>query len=102
MEFITESEDDRDRETPLFRNHRFWHHFSTSRGSKCEVMEILMIVLFVIGAYVLFICVCYLLIRLLFPKIEVDEDTEGSLVRPRNVDRYASARPLRKQKNLAY
>ncbi|HEX8039006.1 MAG TPA: hypothetical protein VF490_07630 [Chryseosolibacter sp.] len=65
-------------------------------------MEILMIVLFVIGAYVLFVCVCYLLIRLLFPKIEVDDSKEGSYVRPRNVNRYASTRPLRKQKNLAY
>ncbi len=65
-------------------------------------MEILMIVLFVIAAYVLFVCICYLLIRLLFPKIEVEDGNEVSSVRTRNVNRYAPARSVRKQKNLAY
>lgn len=102
MEFITDSEDRGAGETSVFRKRCFWHYFSTGRGSKREVMEILMIVLFVMSAYVLFVCVCYLLIRLLFPKIEVEDSKEVSYVRPRNANRYATARPLRKQKNLAY
>ncbi len=65
-------------------------------------MEILMIVLWVVGAYVLFVTICYALIRLLFPKIEVDDSNEALPVRTRPGNRYASARPLRKQKNLAY
>ena len=63
------------------------------------VMDILLIVLSVVASYVLFVSVCYLLIRLLFPKIEV-EDNEVVPVRNR-VHRYAS-RTVRKQKNLAY
>jgi hypothetical protein len=63
-------------------------------------MDILLIVLSLIAAYVLFVSVCYLLIRLLFPKIEV-EDSEIRPVKTRNVDRYA-ARAIKKQKNLAY
>jgi hypothetical protein len=65
-------------------------------------MEILMIVLIVVGAYVLFVTTCYVLIRLLFPKIEVDDSSEPLRVKTRTVDRYASTRTLRKQKNLAY
>lgn len=65
-------------------------------------MEILMIVLSVLGAYVLFVTTCYVLIRLLFPKIEVDDRSEPLRVKTRTVDRYASTRTLRKQKNLAY
>lgn len=63
-------------------------------------MDILLIVLSLGIAYVAFVIVCYLLIRLIFPKIEV-EDRELKPVRMKNADRYA-ARPLRKQKNLAY
>lgn len=63
-------------------------------------MDILLIVLSLIAAYVLFVSVCYLLIRLLFPKIEV-EDSEIRPVKTRNVDRYAT-RAIKKQKNLAY
>ncbi len=63
-------------------------------------MDILLIVLSLIAAYVLFVSVCYLLIRLLFPKIEVD-DSEVRPVKTRNVDRYAT-RTIKKQKNLAY
>lgn len=63
-------------------------------------MDILLIVLSLITAYVLFVSVCYLLIRLLFPKIEV-EDSEIRPVKTRNVDRYAP-RAIKKQKNLAY
>lgn len=63
-------------------------------------MDILLIVLSLVGAYVLFVSVCYLLIRLLFPKIEVDESDELRSVKTR-VNRYAP-RTVRKQKNLAY
>jgi hypothetical protein len=65
-------------------------------------MDILMIVLSLIAAYVLFVSVCYLLIRLLFPKIEVNDSDEVSSVKTRNVNRYASMRAMKKQKNLAY
>jgi hypothetical protein len=68
--------------------------------AKCDVMDILLIVLSLVAAYVLFVTVCYLLIRLLFPKIEVDDSEEARPVRSR-VNRYAS-RAERKQKNLAY
>jgi hypothetical protein len=40
-------------------------------------MNILIIVLSLISAYVLFISVSYLLARVLFPKIEIDEDLIG-------------------------
>jgi hypothetical protein len=63
-------------------------------------MDILLIVLSLVGAYVLFVSVCYLLIRLLFPKIEVDDSIELKSVKTR-VNRYAT-RTVRKQKNLAY
>jgi hypothetical protein len=41
-------------------------------------MNVLMIVLSLISAYVLFVSVSYLLARLIFPKIEVDEQQEKS------------------------
>ena len=63
-------------------------------------MDILLIVLSLVGAYLVFVSVCYLLIRLLFPKIEVDDSNEVKPVKSR-VDRYAT-RPVKKQKNLAY
>jgi hypothetical protein len=65
-------------------------------------MDILLIVLSLIAAYVIFVSVCYLLIRLLFPKIEVDDSDVVRPVRNRNVNRYAAERAVRKQKNLAY
>ena len=65
-------------------------------------MEILMIVLSLIAAYVLFVSICYLLIRLLFPKIEVEDGDEMKPLRTRTVNRYAGARAVKKQKNLAY
>lgn len=65
-------------------------------------MDILMIVLALICAYVLFVSVSYLLIHLLFPKIEVkDTDDDVRTVKTRSVNRYAS-RAIKKQKNLAY
>jgi hypothetical protein len=66
-------------------------------------MDILMIVLSLIAAYVLFVSVCYLLIRLLFPKIEVDDSNEVMPLKTRNANRYVATRPVKKQqKNLAY
>lgn len=65
-------------------------------------MDILMIVLSLIAAYVLFVSVCFLLIRLLFPKIEVEEGDEVKPLKNRNVNRYAAPRADRKQKNLAF
>jgi hypothetical protein len=65
-------------------------------------MDILMIVLSLIAAYVLFVSVCYLLIRLLFRKIEVTDSGEVSSVKTRKLNRYASMRTTKKQKNLAY
>lgn len=65
-------------------------------------MDILLIVLSLVAAYVVFVSVCYLLIRLLFPKIEVEESNEIRPVRTR-VHRYAArTTTIRKQKNLAY
>jgi hypothetical protein len=64
-------------------------------------MNILKIVVALICAYGLFVSVSYLLMRLIFPKIEVSEDSD--VVRPartRSVRRVE--RSFRKQKNLAY
>lgn len=65
-------------------------------------MDILLIVLSLIAAYVLFVSVCYLLIRLLFPRIEVNDSDVMKPVKNRNVNRYAPVRTVRKQKNLAF
>ncbi len=66
-------------------------------------MEILLIVLSLVAAYVLFISVSYLLIRLIFQKIEVDDidEVRPTRLRPR---RYDSRTPTEfaKRKNLAY
>ncbi len=66
-------------------------------------MEILLIVLSLIAAYVLFISVSYLLIRLIFHKIEVDDidDVRPARIRPRRYDS-RTATEFAKQKNLAY
>lgn len=70
-----------------------------------EVMNILKIVVALVCAYGLFVSVSYLLMRLLFPKIQIEEDEEAdkklrSTVRTRAVRRMN--RPLKRQKNLAY
>lgn len=77
-----------------------WHPFLI-RSAKCDVMDILLIVLSLVAAYVLFVSVSYLLIRLLFPKIEVDDIDEIKPVKSRTEAQYAT-RTVRKQKNLAY
>jgi hypothetical protein len=64
-------------------------------------MNILKIVVALVCAYGLFVSVSYLLMRLIFPKIQVEEDSD--VVRPartRSIRRVE--RPFRKQKNLAY
>jgi hypothetical protein len=64
-------------------------------------MNILKIVVALICAYGLFVSISYLLMRILFPKIqinEVEEEVRESKIRSlRKV-----SRPLRRQKNLAY
>jgi len=65
-------------------------------------MDILLIVLALVSAYVLFVSVSYLLIRLLFPKIEVNDSEEVRPVKNRGVNRYTPQRSIKKQKNLAY
>jgi len=86
-----------------FSGSNYWHYFSTIRARlKCDVMEILMIVLALTAAYVLFVSVSYLLIRLIFPKIELNDSDEASPVKTRGVNRYAPPRAIKKQKNLAY
>jgi hypothetical protein len=65
-------------------------------------MNILKIVVALICAYGLFVSVSYLLMRLIFPKIEIAEDDE--VVRPAKtrVIRRVERSTFRKQKNLAY
>lgn len=64
-------------------------------------MNILKIVVALIGAYGLFVSISYLLMRLIFPKIQVEETEEDTQqVRVRQMRRVS--RPLRRQKNLAY
>lgn len=65
-------------------------------------MEIFMIVLALICAYVLFVSVSYLLIRLLFPKIEVNDSDAVRPVKTRSIKRYAHLSTIKKEKNLAY
>jgi hypothetical protein len=63
-------------------------------------MNILKIVVALIGAYGLFVSISYLLMRLLFPKIQIDEAVDAKEARVRTLRRVS--RPLRRQKNLAY
>lgn len=63
-------------------------------------MNILKIVVALICAYGLFVSISYLLMRLIFPKIQVEETEESQQVRVRQTRRVS--RPLRRQKNLAY
>jgi hypothetical protein len=65
-------------------------------------MDILLIVLALVSAYVLFVSVSYLLIRLLFPKIEVSDSEEVRPVKNKGVNGYTPQRSIKKQKNLAY
>lgn len=64
-------------------------------------MNILKIVVALLCAYGLFVSVSYLLMRLLFPKIQIDETSEDlKPVKARGMRR--ASRPIRRQKNLAY
>jgi hypothetical protein len=63
-------------------------------------MNILKIVVALICAYGLFVSISYLLMRLIFPKIQTEEAEENQQVRARQMRRVS--RPLRRQKNLAY
>jgi hypothetical protein len=64
-------------------------------------MNILKIVVALICAYGLFVSVSYLLMRLLFPKIEVEDESQVLRpIRTRNLRRVN--RPMKRQKNLAF
>jgi flagellar biogenesis protein FliO len=63
-------------------------------------MNILKIVVALICAYGLFVSISYLLMRLIFPKIQVEEMEESQPVKIKQMRRVS--RPLRRQKNLAY
>jgi hypothetical protein len=68
-------------------------------------MNILKIVVALICAYGLFVSVAYLLMRLLFPKIEINDSEEerSRALKVKTLRRMSTTRPsLRKQKNLAY
>lgn len=66
-------------------------------------MDILLIVLSLVAAYVVFVTVCYALIRLLFPKIEVGELDDEVRPAKARVHRYATrTSSMKRQKNLAY
>jgi hypothetical protein len=64
-------------------------------------MNILKIVVALICAYGLFVSVSYLLMRLLFPKIQI-EDTEEKAIHSRARTMRRMNRPMKRQKNLAY
>ena len=100
VEIITEYVDEKRPLARVLAVSSIWHYFSFRDGYNCELMNILVIVLSLIGAYLFFVAVCYILIRLIFPKIELDDSAEMKPIR--NVKRYAPSDPLRKQKNLAY
>lgn len=64
-------------------------------------MNILKIAVALICAYGLFVSISYLLMRLLFPKIQVEDEDER--VRPsRTKGLRRISRPMKRQKNLAY
>lgn len=68
---------------------------------KSDDMNILKIVVALICCYGLFVSVSYLLMRLIFPKIEIEEsEEEVKRMRVRQLRRIS--RPLRRQKNLAF
>lgn len=65
-------------------------------------MNILKIVVALICAYGLFVSISYLLARLLFPKIEIEESEEKlKTIKIRNMRRTTRS-SSRRQKNLAY
>jgi hypothetical protein len=65
-------------------------------------MNILKIVVALICAYGLFVSISYLLMRLLFPKIEVEDEAEDRLKMVRARAQRRVNRPMKRHKNLAY
>ncbi len=66
-------------------------------------MDIVKIVVALICSYALFVAVAYLFMRLIFPKIEIEDDEEqerARLTKARALRRMT--RPPRRQKNLAF
>lgn len=65
-------------------------------------MNILKIVVALICAYGLFVSVSYLLMRLLFPKIQIEETDEKIINHSKARTLRRMNRPLKRQKNLAF
>jgi hypothetical protein len=65
-------------------------------------MNILKIVVALICSYGLFVSVSYLLMRLLFQKIEIEETDEKQIIQSKERAMRRVTRPLRRQKNLAF
>jgi hypothetical protein len=65
------------------------------------MMNIIKIVVALICAYGLFVSISYLLMRLLFPKIQIEESAERERLSKIRTLRKVN-RPMRKQKNLAF
>lgn len=64
-------------------------------------MNILKIVAALIGAYGLFVSISYLLMRVLFPKIQIEEAEEDLRLAKTRMMRRMN-RPMKRQKNLAF
>jgi hypothetical protein len=65
------------------------------------MMNIIKIVVALICAYGLFVSISYLLMRLLFPKIQIEESAERERLSKIRTLRKVN-RPMRRQKNLAF
>jgi hypothetical protein len=65
-------------------------------------MNILKIVVALVCAYGLFVSISYLLMRLLFPKIEIEEDDDKLKMVIRTRALRKMNRPVKRHKNLAY
>jgi hypothetical protein len=70
-------------------------------------MNILKIVVALICAYGLFVSISYLLMRLLFPKVEINEENgKVRVVNAKHIEkrlaRTSIGRSVKRQKNLAY
>lgn len=65
-------------------------------------MKILEIAVALVCAYGLFVTVSWMLMRLLFPKIEIEETEEKQITHTRMRPERRVNRAIKRQKNLAY
>lgn len=65
-------------------------------------MKILEIAVALVCAYGLFVTVSWMLMRLLFPKIEIEETDERQITQTRMRPERRVNRTIKRQKNLAY